>query len=171
MQEADSGWGQTVEVEQRGLVRTGCGGWAFCVQWLMLSTTGQETLFLEVLLTVKASVLREQGVLAANEASVFLSGIKVKNHKTIRWASPAGFSRASPAGFSSIYPLTTLKSLSCSSNGKKSACDAGDQSLIPGSGRSSGEGDGNSLQYSCLENSMDRGTWQATVCGVTKSQT
>jgi len=163
VQEADSGWGQTVEVEQRGLVRTGCGGWAFCVQWLMLSTTGQETLFLEVLLTVKASVLREQGVLAANEASVFLSGIKVKNHKTIRWAFPAGFS--------SICPLTTLKSLSCSSNGKKSACDAGDQSLIPGSGKSSGKRDGNPLQYSCLENSMDRGTWQATVCGVTKSRT
>ena len=43
----------------------------------MLSTTGQETLFLGALLTVKASVLREQGVLAANEASVFLSGMAV----------------------------------------------------------------------------------------------
>ena len=64
---------------------------AFWVQWLMLSTTGQETLFLGALLTLKASVLREQGVLAANEASVFLSGIKAKNHKTIRWASPARF--------------------------------------------------------------------------------
>ena len=44
-------------------------------------------------------------------------------------------------------------------------------SLIPGSGRSPGEGNGNLLQYSCLENSMDRGTWQSTVHGVAKSQT
>ena len=42
---------------------------------------------------------------------------------------------------------------------------------IPGSGRSSGEGNGNPLQYSCLENSMDRGAWWATICGVTKSWT
>ena len=49
------------------------------------------------------------------------------------------------------------------SNDKTSACYAGDQSLIPGSGRSSGEGNGNSLQCSCLENSIDRGAWWATV--------
>ena len=46
-----------------------------------------------------------------------------------------------------------------------------DSGLIPGSGRSPGEGNGNPLQYSCLENSMDRGAWQATVCGITKSRT
>ena len=43
--------------------------------------------------------------------------------------------------------------------------------LIPGSGRSPGEGDGNPFQYSCLGNPMDRGAWWATVYGVTKSQT
>ena len=48
---------------------------------------------------------------------------------------------------------------------------AGDAGLIPGSGRSPGEGDGNPLQYSCLENPMGRGAWWATVHGVTKSQT
>ena len=48
---------------------------------------------------------------------------------------------------------------------------AGDPGLIPGSERSPGEGNGNSLQYSCLENSMDRGTLQATVHGVAKSRT
>ena len=48
---------------------------------------------------------------------------------------------------------------------------AGDVGLIPGSGRSPGEGNGNPLQYSFLENYMDRGAWQATVHGVTKSQT
>ena len=49
------------------------------------------------------------------------------------------------------------------------AGDPGDVSLIPGSRRSPRVGDGNPLQYSCLENSMGRGTWQATVPGVTKS--
>ena len=43
--------------------------------------------------------------------------------------------------------------------GKVSACDAGDPGLIPGSGRSPGEENGNPLQYSCLENPMDRGAW------------
>ena len=54
---------------------------------------------------------------------------------------------------------------------KTSACSAGDLGLIPGSGRSPGEGNGNPLQYSWLENPMDRGAWWATVHGVTKSQT
>ena len=46
-----------------------------------------------------------------------------------------------------------------SSAGKESACNAGDLGSIPGSGRSPGEGNGNSFQYSCLENPMDGGTW------------
>ena len=54
---------------------------------------------------------------------------------------------------------------------KASACNAGDLGSIPGWGRSSGEGNGNPLQYSCLENSMDGGAWWATVHGVTKSGT
>ena len=48
-----------------------------------------------------------------------------------------------------------------SSVDKESACNAGDLGSIPGLGRSPGEGDGNPLQYSCLENPMDRGAWQA----------
>ena len=56
-----------------------------------------------------------------------------------------------------------------SSVGKEAACEAGDQSLIPGSGRSPGEGNGNPLQYYCLANPMDREAWQATVHGVAKS--
>ena len=54
---------------------------------------------------------------------------------------------------------------------KLSTCNAGDLGLIPGSGRSPGEGNGNPLQYSCLENSTDRGTWWATVHGFLKSWT
>ena len=56
------------------------------------------------------------------------------------------------------------------SDGKESACNAGDLGLITGLGRSPGGGHGNPLQYSCLENLMDRGDWWATVHGVTKSQ-
>ena len=48
--------------------------------------------------------------------------------------------------------------------------DTGKADLIPGSGRSPGGGNGNPLQYSCLQNSMDRGAWRATVHGITKSQ-
>ena len=56
-------------------------------------------------------------------------------------------------------------------DGKESACNVGDPGSIPVLGRSLGDGNGNSLQYSCLENSMDREAWQATVHGVTKTQT
>ena len=58
-----------------------------------------------------------------------------------------------------------------SSDGKESACSARDLCLIPGLGRSSREGNDHPLQYSYLGNSMDRGAWQATVHGVTESDT
>ena len=57
------------------------------------------------------------------------------------------------------------------SDSKESACNVGDSGSIPGSERSPGEGNGYPLQYSCLENSMNRGAWQATVHGVSKSWT
>ena len=57
------------------------------------------------------------------------------------------------------------------SDSKASAYSAGDPGSIPRSGRSSGAGTGNPLQYSCLENPMDRGAWWATIHGVAKSQT
>ena len=60
---------------------------------------------------------------------------------------------------------------SCGSDGKESACNAGDLGSIPESGRPPGEGNGNPLQYSCLENFMDRGAWWAPVHGVGKSDT
>ena len=56
------------------------------------------------------------------------------------------------------------------SDGKESACNAGDLDSIPGLGRSPEGGSGSLLQYSCLENPMDRGAWQAIVHGVTKRQ-
>ena len=57
------------------------------------------------------------------------------------------------------------------SDGKEFACNAGDPGLIPQLGTSPGKGHGNPLQYPCLENSMDRGAWWATVYGVAKSWT
>ena len=64
-----------------------------------------------------------------------------------------------------------LISVSLCGDSKESACNAGDLDWIPGSERSLGEEIGNPLQYSCLEDPMDRGVWQATVHGVIKSQT
>ena len=54
---------------------------------------------------------------------------------------------------------------------KESACKAGDPGSVRGLGRAPGEGNGNPLQYACLENPMDRGAWQATVYRVAKSRT
>ena len=59
--------------------------------------------------------------------------------------------------------LTTIAGFPGSSNGKESASNAGDLGSILGLGRSSGEGNGNQLQYSCLGNPMDRGAWRASV--------
>ena len=57
------------------------------------------------------------------------------------------------------------------SDSKESACSEGDLDSIPGSGRSPGEGNGNPFWYPCLENPMDGGAWQATVHGITESDT
>ena len=70
--------------------------------------------------------------------------------------------------FSPTYPVLFL--FPGSSDGKESACNVEDLYSFPGSGRSPGEGNGNPLQYSCLENPMDRGAWRATAHGLTKSQ-
>ena len=67
--------------------------------------------------------------------------------------------------------LTRAKGFLGDSDGKESACNVGDPSSIPGSGRSPGKGNGNLLQYSCLENSKDRRAWKATLHGVAKSWT
>ena len=65
--------------------------------------------------------------------------------------------------------IVALVGLPCGSDGTESACDAGDMSSIPGLGRCTGEGNGDSFQYSCPENSTDRGAWLATVHGVAES--
>ena len=82
---------------------------------------------------------------------------------TLLWSTPAHFCSLL---YSSVLMWT--RGFPCSSVGKESACNAGDLGSIPGSGRSPGEGNGNPLQYSCLENPMDRGAWKAMVHRVTK---
>jgi len=84
-------------------------------------------------------------------------------------------------GFPLLLPLFYVRAFRISSwliqgfpgglAGKDSACNAGDLGLIPVSRRSPGEGNGNPLQYSCLENSIDRGVWGATVHEATKVDT
>jgi len=95
------------------------------------------------------------------------------------WAQiPAGPSLQIPAFLgSSICPsfptlcLSSLHGFPGASDGKESTCNAGDTDLILGSGRTPGERNDTPLQYSCLENSMERGAWQVTVLGVAKSRT
>ena len=99
---------------------------------------------------------------------------------------PTSISRTSVLFFSKLkhhlvlcpQPLATTVLLALSmtivgraSEVKASACNVGDLASIPGSGRSPGEGNGNPLQYSCLEKPMDRGAWWATVRRVAKSRT
>ena len=70
-----------------------------------------------------------------------------------------------------MYPYESVWGFPGGSVSKESACNAGDLGLIPGLVRSPGEGNGNPLQYSCLDNPMDRGAWWITVHGVAKSRT
>ena len=70
-----------------------------------------------------------------------------------------------------IYTFHIYKGFPGGSDDKESACIAGDLGLMPGSGRSLEEGNVKPFQYSCLENSMDRGAWWTTFHGVAKSQT
>ena len=70
-----------------------------------------------------------------------------------------------------IFSYLEGSNTSGGSDSKESARNVGDLGLIPGLGKSPGPGNDNPLHYSCLENSMDRGAWRATVLGVTKSWT
>ena len=93
------------------------------------------------------------------------------NGKRAPWTGPW----AHPAFFSEKHMVKSdtpeQQDLLDGSDGKASTYNGGDPGSIPGFGRSSGEGNGNPLQYSCLENPMDGGAWWATVHGVANSQT
>ena len=96
---------------------------------------------------------------------------KLQLPATVPSRAPSSLSAVCMAAARTVWFSFHLGShrLSCSSVGKESACSAGDLGLILGLGRSPGEGNGNPLQYPCLEILMDRGTWWAAVHGVAKS--
>ena len=105
-----------------------------------------------------------------------VSCLRFKDQKWRSWNWNLGPPTSSPPMLSStMAPSTaspeTIWGFHGGSGGKESACNAGDLDSIPGSGRSPGDRNGNPLQYSCLENAMDRGAWWATVHGFWKSQT
>ena len=85
--------------------------------------------------------------------------------------SERGFLSSCSAHLSHWRGLCCCKGFPGDSDGKASACNAEDLGSIPGLGRSPGEGNGTPLQYSCLENPMDRGAWWAAVHGVARSRT
>ena len=96
------------------------------------------------------------------------------------WGTSFGWMKTVPSrGYSlknqevtkNTKPLMHKKWLPGGSDGKVSAYNVGDLGSIPGSRRSSGEGNGNPLQYCCLENPMDGGAWWAAICGVAQSWT
>ena len=91
----------------------------------------------------------------------------VMSFQTLSWLI---FLKCLMASLSSVFKvlLHMILPIIFPSVGKESGCNAGDLGSIPGSGRSPGEGNGNPLQYSCLENPMDKGPWQATVLRVAR---
>ena len=90
-------------------------------------------------------------------------------HKCLVLSPPS--STGPSTGAFVMFPEQSSQGFPGGSISKESACSAGDQGLIPGSGRSPGEGNGKPLQYSCLESPMDKGAWWAILHGVAKSQT
>ena len=88
-----------------------------------------------------------------------------------RHARPCRVHRKEACSGRDLGNLGATQEFPTGSDGKESACNAGDQGLIPGLRTSPGGGNGNPLQYSCLENPKDRGAWQTIGHGVTKSQT
>ena len=91
---------------------------------------------------------------------------------TARWLQSTGSAALVQGLLGGIFPDQELRQAdSCPPGGSEVKASAGDLGFIPGSGRSPGEESGTPLQYSCLENPMDKGDWWAAVHGVTKSQT
>ena len=89
---------------------------------------------------------------------------------SLPWTPVRGCSRSAACnGHNLTLVEADDRGFPCGSLGEESACNSGDPDLIPGLGRFPGEGNGNPLQYSCLENAMDRGAWRVTVHGVTES--
>ena len=101
---------------------------------------------------------------------IFLSSSQISKYDTHELFPPVHPPSAGCLAKAALGKGTMWSGLPWWLSGKESACKAGDVGSVPGLARSPGEGKGNPLQYSCLGNPMDRGTWQVTVHGVPKSQ-
>ena len=107
---------------------------------------------------------------AAHQAPLSLGFSRQEHWSALLFPSPLYlYSFSNFLSFSTSSFLVYICGFPGGSDGKESTCSVGDLSLIPGLGRSPGEGNGYSPQYSSLENSMDRGAWRVTVHGVAKS--
>ena len=117
-------------------------------------------------------------ILLARATQPYEQVVKIEIKSASRWGLLSGFffcffffEKKKRVIFSLFRRNYTYRDFPGGADSKVSAYNVGDVGLIPGSGRSSGEGNGNPLQYSCLENPVDRGAWWATVHGVAKSRT
>ena len=120
--------------------------------------------------------VREKDLILENAKELMLTGTMLHSQHNIAFTIALwnGFCHHLPSinnGTRDPEKSSRLQGFPGGSNGKESACNAGDSGLIPGSGRSPGEGNGSPLQCSCLENPTDRRAWWATLHGVAESDT
>ena len=168
-------------LEARSEIKIPC----ICIQVLILCQYSPE----QMRLANKLGTNRVFTHCAVFSHSIMFDSLKLHGVQPARLLCPWGFSRQEywsglpclppgdlpNPGIEPRYPALQTDSLPSEPPGKPvftySIYNSRDLGLIPGSGRCPGEGNGNPVQYSCLNNSMDRGAWQAAVSGVTKSGT
>ena len=123
--------------------------------------------------TQSAHMIASSHSLQGSFRVVSILKMQKQRHREVRFLAqnPGALSGAEPKFEPDVVKLHGLEFVAGGTDGKESDCNAGDLGSIPESGRSPGEGNGNPLQYSCLENFMDRGAWQATVHETAKSWT
>ena len=146
---------------------------SFFYKWLISfpSTTCKEIVFST--LYIRTSFVKASAWNAGDPGSIPGSGRSLEKEmathsSTLAWRIPW---REVPGRLKSTVSQRVGHSFPGGSEGKVSACNAGDLGLIPGSGRLPGKGNGNPLQYSCLENPMDREVWWTTVHDCKESDT
>ena len=121
--------------------------------------------------SVLSNSLQPQGLSIEFSRQEYWNGLPFSSSRDLPDLEIEPMSPALQANFLPSENIHILIAVSGGSEDKASACNEGDLGSIPGLGRSPGEGNGNPLQYSCLENPMDRGAWRATVHRVEKSWT
>ena len=148
-----------------------------CLSRVFMPVWGKEKDELRQIMNQKVKIFllycSNKGILGTKESKCLESRKDCRStlcRKTSMQREPGNHSSAEAHAFAAAVAAKQLAYLK-RSDGKESACNAGDLSSIPGSGRSLGEGNGNPLQYSCLKNSTDRGVWRAIIHRVKKRHT